>query len=67
MTQKHILLPIFKISLKQLAVVLLDLVVQKGQHHNVYEHSHQILATIKKSILQVIALVFQGVKLFVMV
>ena len=49
-------------GLKQAAAALLDLVDQKRQHHQVHQNGAEVLAAVTEIVLEVVALVFEGVE-----
>ena len=53
-------------GLEQLAAFLLNLVNQESQHHQTRKHGCQMLVTVTKVVLKVIALVFQGIEGFIL-
>ena len=53
-------------GLKQPAAMLLDLIDQKRQHHEVHEHGAEVVVAVTEVVLEVVALVFEGVEGFVL-
>ena len=49
-------------GLKQPAAALLDLIDQKRQHHQLHQHGAEVLAAVTEVVLEVIALVLEGVE-----
>jgi hypothetical protein len=49
-------------GLEQPAAALLDLIDQKRQHHQVHEHGAEVLVAVTEVVLEVIALVLEGVE-----
>ena len=49
-------------DLEQPAAALLDLVDQEGQHHQAHEHGAQVRGAVTEVVLEVIALVLEGVE-----
>ena len=49
-------------ALKQTATTGLDLIHQKSQQHQMHQHRGEVLIAMTKVMLEVIALVFQGIK-----